>query len=35
MNWINEITEKRMDIRANTLECDGTPSTKANRASKR
>ena len=34
--WIIDYdTEKRMDIRANTLECDGTPSTKANRASKR
>lgn len=34
--WFTDYgTEKRRDIRANTLECDGTPSTKANRASKR
>lgn len=34
--WFTDYgTEKRMDIRVNTLECDGTPSTKSNRASKR
>lgn len=35
-DWIIDYdTEKRMDIRQNTLECDGTPLTKSNRASER